>query len=82
VTTQTQEARSAQSLIHAARSAGFLPGVPPTVSEAARSVDASLCRRLRCPGCERRGMVFQPFRNGTRYKVIACCPACGAGDER
>ena len=72
---------TAEALERQLRQAGYLPGVPPQVDERTRSIDAQLCRRMVCPGCRRRRMVYKPFSDGRRYRVVAACQVCGCGEE-
>jgi hypothetical protein len=60
---------------------GLQVGVPPRLTARAASIDRQLCRRLRCPVCQRRGMGYHPFHGGGRYVVLAVCPRCGAAEE-
>ena len=62
--------------------AGYRPGIPAGLTPASQDVDRGSCRRLRCAACERRGMEYWPHYKGSRYRVLAACPACGHQEER
>lgn len=62
------------------RKDGYTPGVPVNLDERDQSIDALVCRRLKCPRCRRRGMAYKPYRNGGAYRVLAAC-SCGAAEE-
>jgi hypothetical protein len=35
-----------------------------------------------CPSCGRRGMTYNAYHDAAgRYRVLAVCPRCGAGEE-
>jgi hypothetical protein len=63
------------------RREGFIPGLPPHITEATVRTDKAACRRMRCPGCERRGLEYRPWQSGRRYRVLATCPACNCAEE-
>lgn len=77
-TTTIPTAEELESLL---RQQGFQPGVPRHIDERTRAIDAHLCRRLICPGCRKRRMVYRPFSDGQSYRIVAACQACGAGEE-
>lgn len=82
VTTNRPHAIPAVELARQFQAAGFVEGLPPHLPERALEIDRAACQRLKCPGCRRRGLDYRPFHHGPRYRVLACCLACGAGDER
>jgi hypothetical protein len=59
---------------------GFKHGKPRHLGAEAEAIDRELCRRLRCPGCGRRGMEYLPHHKGRNYRVLARC-GCGAAEE-
>jgi hypothetical protein len=63
------------------RREGFAPGLPRHVTEATVRTDKAICRRLRCPGCEGRGLEYRPWQSGRRYRALATCLACGDAEE-
>jgi hypothetical protein len=72
---------SAAALEQMLRREGFTPGLPAHITEATVRTDKAVCRRLRCSGCERRGLEYQPWQQGRRYCVLATCPACECAEE-
>jgi hypothetical protein len=74
-------ATTAEALEFRLRLAGFAPGCPPHVTLEARRIDAAACQQLRCPVCRKRTCVYRPFTDGTAYRVLACCQACGGCEE-
>jgi hypothetical protein len=58
------------------------PGPPRHITPQSRSIDATVCRRLRCPLCGRRGLIaYHPLHTATgRYRVEARSP-CGHVEE-
>jgi hypothetical protein len=72
---------SATALKCRLRREGFIPGLPPHITDATVRTDKATCRRLRCPGCGRCGLEYRPWRLGSRYHVLAVCPACGGAEE-
>jgi hypothetical protein len=63
------------------RREGSTPGLPVHITEATVRTDKSICRRMLCPGCERRGLEYRPWQQGRRYRVVATCPACNCTEE-
>jgi hypothetical protein len=63
------------------RREGFAPGLPGHVSEATVRTDKAICRRVRCPGCGRRGLEYGPWHSRRNYRVLATCPACECTEE-
>jgi hypothetical protein len=61
--------------------AGYQHGAPEHVSKETLAIDGRLAGRLRCPGCNRRGMTFKAFHRGRQYAGLACCRHCPAGVE-
>ena len=72
---------TAEALEFQFRLAGFHPGIPSQVDERSRAIDAQLCRRMVCSGCRRRRMIYRPFTDGRRYRVLAACQVCGVAEE-
>jgi hypothetical protein len=60
---------------------GFRPGLPAHVTPEAQAIDQATAGRIRCPGCRRRGLAFQPYCLGPRYRALGQCKACGTGME-
>lgn len=72
---------------------GYAYGPPPALTQQAIIIDQATCRRLRCPGCNRRGLSFVPFHRPAKfvepgimtrsasYRVLAACQACGGWEE-
>lgn len=71
----------ATSLLDRLRREGYQAGAPSHLQDWALLIDVGTCRKLKCPGCHQRGMVFKPHHRGRSYKVVAECPRCGAGEE-
>jgi hypothetical protein len=63
------------------RREGFAPGLPLHIAEATVRTDKAMCRRMRCPGCQRRGLEYRPWQSGRRYRVLATCQACDCAEE-
>lgn len=62
--------------------AGYQPDTPPHITEATRQLDSRLCRFARCEQCDRRGLVYRPYRRGRAYRIVAVCTACHHEQER
>jgi hypothetical protein len=77
----TKAPATAKALEFRLRLAGFAPGAPPHVTWEARRIDAAACRSMKCPACHKRKCVYRPFTDGARYRVLACCQACGGAEE-
>jgi hypothetical protein len=62
---------------------GFVPGLPPHVPPAFAALDRQTCRRMKCPGCGRGGLLFRPVHHpATRvYRALAVCRRCGKAEE-
>jgi len=60
---------------------GFTPGLPPSVRTGTAATDKAVCRRVRCPGCGNRGLMYRPWQRGRDYRILAACPACPAAEE-
>jgi hypothetical protein len=60
---------------------GYVSGLPLHVAESTVRTDKAACRRLRCPGCDRRGLEHRLWRPGMRYRVLATCPTCASAEE-
>ena len=60
---------------------GFEPGRPDHIGNVSWFIDQKTARRMVCPGCHRRGLIAHPYRNGSRYRVLASCPHCDAAEE-
>lgn len=73
--------RSFTLLAHAYRILGWRRGCPSLITVQTRRTDERACQSMKCPACQKRGMVFEPFRKEMKYKVIARCEACGAAEE-
>lgn len=71
----------ARDLLESLETDGWQPGAPPQVTAESVAIDKRTCSRLRCPGCRRRGMRYSSWHWGGRYKVVAICLHCGAGDQ-
>ena len=71
---------TAQALAATLGRHGYTPGVPEHLTDFARRVDAALVQALRCPHCQGR-LRYHPYRQGTRYRVLAACVTCGYGEE-
>jgi hypothetical protein len=59
---------------------GFAPGAPTHITRGSQHIDAQVARKLRCPGCRKRGMDYRPFHRGWAYAALAVC-LCGKAEE-
>lgn len=75
------EVPTAASILDRLRRQGYQAGPPDHLQDWALLIDVGTCRKLKCPGCHQRGMVFKPHHRGRSYRVVAECPRCGAGQE-
>jgi hypothetical protein len=72
---------TADALTRALRAEGFAPRLPGHVTEATVRTDKATCRRMRCPGCQRRGLEYRPWQQGRCYRVLANCTNCECAEE-
>jgi hypothetical protein len=80
-TTTQATAQRSLDLLYGLASAGFFFGSPSHVSKECQAIDAAMCHAMRCPGCNRPGMLYNPMHRGREYRAVASCKHCGAGEE-
>jgi predicted DNA-binding transcriptional regulator AlpA len=74
-------ARAYSALALLLGSEGYLKGFPVHVTTRTRMIDMASVRRRKCGGCRARAMQLEPYHKEGRYRALAHCQACGAGEE-
>ncbi len=73
---------SALELEAALRLLGYSAGFPPRMNAAARAIDAEACHDAECQACGHPGLEPRPWHKPYGgYYLVACCLACGAGNQ-
>ncbi len=60
---------------------GYVEGAPSLLDAGTLAIDKRIYSTMRCPACQRRGMVFRPWKRGREYRPVAVCRHCGHGEE-
>ena len=63
------------------RAIGFVEGGPPGIPPAIVATDIRCYRAMKCPACNRRGMVVRAFHRQSEFRLLCLCRHCGAGSE-
>jgi len=69
---------SFESYNHVLREAGYVPGPPPP---GPAEIDREAALQSRCENCDRKGLVFHPYRKAGSYRALAVCLSCGEAIE-
>jgi hypothetical protein len=61
---------------------GWLDGAPPSMPSEAVLADLLAYRKMKCPGCGKKGMKATPQHTEQgRYRIIASCHNCRYTEE-
>jgi hypothetical protein len=71
---------TAHPLLEELATDGFIPGPPKGLSRAAENIDRQVCQDTVCE-CGARCCTYRPYHNGTEYRAVCVCTACGSMTE-